>query len=210
MSLKHFLVAFVLLLKIQTSFAQAYRFTEGLCRSGQKIGMNRGHLGECGDVRFRDFTGVKFAGMNFIAADFTGSNLRFADLTDAKFNFTGFNRTQLSSARLSRSELRGADFRGSRIDSASFSGSTAPQTDFRGIKGSGVQCLSTDLENARFTFAFCAFCDFSGANLKGADFTGAVLLGSTFSGARFDNRTRLPFDENRAKDLGLEKESGSK
>ena len=100
------------------------------------------------DLRYRDLSGLSFAG-----ADCT-----YALLTDANLANTNFAGTNCTRANFTGADLTCTDFTGTNCTRANFTGADLTCTDFTGANFTGAELIRANFTNATFT---------------GADFTNA-------------------------------------
>jgi uncharacterized protein YjbI with pentapeptide repeats len=107
-------------------------------------------------------------------------------------NSDGDRRTYFFQAQLAKADLRQADLRKAHLSQANMAGA-----DLRGANLEGAYMRKTDLRNA---------------DLRGAKFStrlkGAELASTRLEGAVYDAATVLPFDDAKAKALGMVKAEG--
>ena len=102
------------------------------------------------------------------------------------------SRTYFFEAQLAKADMRQADLRKAHLSRANMTGA-----DLRGANLEGAYLRKTDLRNA---------------DLRGAKFStrlkGAELASTRLEGAVYDASTVLPFDDAKAKALGMVKAEG--
>lgn len=130
-----------------------------------------------------DFTGGDFAKTHLAGFNWTGATLTMCDFTGAF--------------------LAGGVFRSADASYVEFRGANLQKCDFTYTD----LCMS-DLTGSDLRLAFFVEADLRGARLVEADLRGACfhdcnLEGVNFSGARFDQKSRLPFDQSTALKMGL-------
>lgn len=69
-----------------------------------------------------------------------------------------------------------------------------------------VNLAGQNLSLKNLRLAHLSFANLSGTDLRGADLSLAILYGADLSGAKFNSATKLPFDLNTARALGMKEE----
>jgi len=136
----------------QTSdMAYSFQLASESCRDeSERIGLNRKHVGECGDIRkmkleMRNFYGTSFMGADmrktvFRMSNLTGANLQFADLRGADLR-----AVELKGANLGRSDLRKAKLNAADLSRASLIGVDLRGADLSGVVFRRARIINSDL-----------------------------------------------------------------
>ncbi len=165
------------------------------CKTSEKRANFIGKFGA--DFSNLDLSGVDFKGhysvganTNLLAADFTGANLRGAEFGNAVLDNASFANADLTDASFITASLKQVELRGTRLNGTKFyqsdlAGIEAEDADFSPADITGSSFAEANLKGALFSGAKSEYwwCDFHGADLKGAKLHAVKLSGANFSGA---------------------------
>jgi len=201
--------------------------------ASKQEGLNPGYLGECGQVsgmKFGELTlhlympGIQSIGTEYTSPDFSDSYLADCDFSKAKMDGADLGHSLLrrclfakaGMARLtvhnslvgqnsfSGADLRGADFGNCSLKQNRFDFATLTGASFTMSLIEGADFSNADLTQADFADTSLTNVDFRNADLRGADFFDAYVASDVqWRGAQYDETTKLPFDEEVAKEKGM-------
>lgn len=119
---------------------------------------------------------------------FTHAYLNRSVFTNCELQKAVFNGTYMMQANFEGSDLTDAKFIGANVWGGGFKNSTLSRTDFSGA----------DLSAVSFQGSTFYKTNFQGAKLFSTNFEGTNLSTVDLRGARYNKRTRLPFDQQEA------------
>lgn len=208
-----FLISSVILVKSEAADL-GFRFKSGRCVNDKNVaGYNPGFVGPCGDLRGSllghlnfdqvDLSGVQFQQAELEAVSFKGATLDSTNFKNAQLRGVSFEEAILKSTDFTRAVFANVSFAEALIENVNFS-----YTDMSGMALSFLDCqncsfVETNLSKSVLDNARLIRSDFTKANLRGTIFKSTDVKDAIFKGAVFNKRTVLPFDNNKAKELGL-------
>jgi hypothetical protein len=140
-----------------------------------------------------DLSGATLDHADLTAADLTGAKLLNADLHAAVLDRAVLNGTDLSSADLIQISLQSAQAKQARFRRANMRLANLSKTDFGGSDLIAAVADHSRLDGANFT----------GANLVRSDLSQCTYVDTKFAGAKYNRRTKLPFANDMATQLGM-------
>lgn len=196
-------------------------------------GFNPGFFGPCGDLRGVTLGKVNLDGGDFRGAQFQQAQLQVVSFKGAKLEGSDFSNTVLSGVTFDEAQIIGANFTQANLKNATFAevqmqSVNFNQSVFESSALSYMECQRCTFRDAKMNAilldsAILNGSDFSGATLRESNFlkadlrdtnfektniVKAILLntnvtGARFKDAKFNRATQLPFNLERAKELGM-------
>lgn len=169
-------------------------------------------------IQESSFANVDLRGNDLNYARFESCDLTRANFGQAQLGESEFLNSNLTETNFEKANLRKANFAGSRMLRANLSNSILDAAQLSSVQGDEVNLMNASLKNAdlshstliraqlnrtNLTEANLSQTDFSQAGMKGTDLTGANFQGAIFKDATYSTRTKLPFSEETARNLGM-------
>lgn len=147
---------------------------------------------------------TSFADPKAISSVWRRRNLKNVQLTDKR----------LKEGVIFKSNFRNVTFDGSNLNGMQMNDSSVFDSSFHRVKMKGLRCRNSTVENSNLSSAdlkqsYFYNCRFNNVNLKGADLSESIVIKSSFKDSTFDEKTKLPWNQDEAISRGMIFEAGS-
>ena len=141
--------------------------------------------------------------MNVKGANMNGASLVLSSFLDSEISHASLRRGLLSGSRFENIKGIAVDFRGGHLENSHWIESDLSKSLFMGVRAEKSKFINCNLQRANFWGSNLFDVDFNGSDLRGANLESTIVLFTRFENAKFNSKTRLPFDRETALAKGM-------